>query len=77
MGLAHLWWEHVLGHLEATMLGQLGGRMKMMPGEPGPAAYTCLSKNCSISVYTYIYIYCTCITEMKWLTMGQVSPVFK
>ena len=34
MGLAHLWWEHVLGHLEATMLGQLGGRMKMMPGGP-------------------------------------------
>ena len=34
MGLAHLWWEHVLGHLEATMLGQLGGRMKMMPRGP-------------------------------------------
>ena len=34
MGLAHLWWEHVLGHLEATILGQLGGRTKMMPGGP-------------------------------------------
>ena len=34
MGLAHLWWEHVLGHLEETMMRQLGGRMKMMPGGP-------------------------------------------
>ena len=33
-GLAHPWWEHVFGHLEAIMLGQLGGRMKMMPGGP-------------------------------------------
>ena len=34
MGLAHLWWEHDFGHLEATMFGQFGGRMNMMPGGP-------------------------------------------
>ena len=34
MGLAHLWWKHVLGHLEATILGQLGGRTKMIAGGP-------------------------------------------
>ena len=28
------WWEHDFGHLEATMLGQLEARMKMMPGGP-------------------------------------------
>ena len=33
-GLAHLWWEHDFGHLEATMWGQLGARMKIMPGGP-------------------------------------------
>ena len=34
MGLAHLWWKHVFGHLEATILGQLEARMKMMSGGP-------------------------------------------
>ena len=29
-----LWLEHDFGHLEATMLGQLGASMKMMPGGP-------------------------------------------
>ena len=31
--LAHLLWEHDFGHLEATMLGQLEARMKMMSEE--------------------------------------------
>ena len=33
ISLAHLLWEHDFGHREATMLGQLEARMKMMSEE--------------------------------------------
>ena len=40
MGLAHSWWEHDFGHLEANVLGQLGGGVGGGGGGVGGGLWT-------------------------------------